>query len=115
MRTKRSGHAEHGGAKEPDNELRDSLLLETATVRAPPEAWVRPICARASGWNRGPAIVAGVNETAPFDLLAEMDMLCVISNRPADQQPLQGFDPTPIEVFVTSESTGLFKKTPSSG
>ena len=62
----------------------------------------------------GLAIVAGVKEPGHFiDLLAEMDVLCVISNCPQINNPCNGFDPTPIEVIITQETAGLSYSAPS--
>jgi len=36
------------------------------------------------------------------DLLAAIDVLCVLSNCPQINNPCNGFDPTPIEVTITS-------------
>lgn len=47
------------------------------------------------------AIVEGVQEPGHFvDLLAAMDVLCVLSNCPQINNPCNGFDPTPIEVKI---------------
>lgn len=47
------------------------------------------------------AIVAGATQPGHFvDLLAAMDVLCVISNCPQINNPCNGFDPTPIEVQI---------------
>jgi urea carboxylase-associated protein 1 len=47
------------------------------------------------------AIVAGVDEPGhSVDLLAALDVLCVISNCPQINNPCNGFDPTPIEVII---------------
>ena len=44
------------------------------------------------------AIVDGVEEPGHFvDLLAAIDLLCVLSNCPQINNPCNGFDPTPIE------------------
>ena len=48
------------------------------------------------------AIVAGAREPGHFvDLLAAIDVLCVLSNCPQINNPCNGFDPTPIEVTIT--------------
>jgi len=48
------------------------------------------------------AIVEGAKESGHFvELLAAMDVLCVISNCPQINNPCNGFDPTPIEVRIT--------------
>ena len=53
-------------------------------------------CAR---W--GVSIVDGVKEPGHYvDLLAEIDLLWVISNCPQINNPCNGFDPTPIEVAI---------------
>lgn len=47
------------------------------------------------------AIVDGVKEPGHYvDLLAEIDLLWVISNCPQINNPCNGFDPTPIEVAI---------------
>jgi uncharacterized protein len=47
------------------------------------------------------AIVDGAKQPGHcVDLLAAMDVLCVISNCPQINNPCNGFDPTPIEVQV---------------
>ncbi len=49
------------------------------------------------------AIVGGVQKPGHFvDLLAAIDVLCVLSNCPQINNPCNGFDPTPIEVMITS-------------
>ena len=48
------------------------------------------------------AIVAGVQQPGHHvDLLARMDVLCVLSNCPQINNPCNGFDPTPIEVVIS--------------
>lgn len=48
------------------------------------------------------AIVAGVQEPGHYvDLLASIDVLCVLSNCPQINNPCNGFDPTPIEVEIS--------------
>jgi urea carboxylase-associated protein 1 len=48
------------------------------------------------------AIVAGVQEPGQYvDLLACMDVLCVLSNCPQINNPCNGFDPKPIEVVIS--------------
>jgi urea carboxylase-associated protein 1 len=48
------------------------------------------------------AIVAGVQEPGHYvDLLAGIDVLCVLSNCPQINNPCNGFDPTPIEVVIS--------------
>lgn len=48
------------------------------------------------------AITEGVREPGHFvDLLASIDVLCVLSNCPQINNPCNGFDPTPIEVIIT--------------
>ncbi len=48
------------------------------------------------------AIVAGVHEPGHYvDLLASVDVLCVLSNCPQINNPCNGFDPTPIEVEIS--------------
>ena len=49
------------------------------------------------------AIVDGAKQPGHFvDLLAGMDVLCVISNCPQINNPCNGFDPTPIEVQIAA-------------
>ena len=49
------------------------------------------------------AIVGGVQKPVHFvDLFAAIDVLCVLSNCPQINNPCNGFDPTPIEVMITS-------------
>lgn len=51
----------------------------------------------------GLAIVGGVQEPGHFvDLLARMDVLCVLSNCPQINNPCNGFDPSPIEVVISA-------------
>jgi uncharacterized protein len=46
-------------------------------------------------------IVDGVSSPGDFvELVAEMDVLCVISNCPQINNPCNGFDPTPIRVLI---------------
>lgn len=48
------------------------------------------------------AIVARVQEPGHYvDLLASMNVLCVLSNCPQINNPCNGFDPTPIEVVIS--------------
>lgn len=50
------------------------------------------------------AIVDGVDEAGhSVEVLAEMDLLFVISNCPQINNPCNGFDPTPIEVSVVAD------------
>jgi urea carboxylase-associated protein 1 len=52
------------------------------------------------------AIVAGVQEPGHYvDLLASMDVLCVLSNCPQINNPCNGFDPTPIEVAISGRES----------
>jgi hypothetical protein len=47
------------------------------------------------------AIVDGVRQPGHYvDLLAAIDVLCVLSNCPQINNPCNGFDPTPIEVTI---------------
>ena len=47
------------------------------------------------------AIVDGVRQPGHYvDLLAAIDVLCVLSNCPQINNPCNGFDPTPIEVSI---------------
>jgi urea carboxylase-associated protein 1 len=49
------------------------------------------------------AIVAGAQQPGHFvELLAAIDVLCVLSNCPQINNPCNGFDPTPIEVMIRS-------------
>lgn len=53
------------------------------------------------------AIVDGAKQPGHFvDLLAAMDVLCVISNCPQINNPCNGFDPTPIEVRISAGGGG---------
>ncbi|MGH2340220.1 urea amidolyase associated protein UAAP2 [Segnochrobactraceae bacterium EtOH-i3] len=46
-------------------------------------------------------IVDGVSKPGDFvEMVAEMDVLCVISNCPQINNPCNGFDPTPVRVLV---------------
>jgi len=46
-------------------------------------------------------IVDGISAPGDFvELVAEMDVLCVISNCPQINNPCNGFDPTPIRVLI---------------
>lgn len=46
-------------------------------------------------------IVDGISSPGDFvELVAEMDVLCVISNCPQINNPCNGFDPTPIRVLI---------------
>ena len=47
------------------------------------------------------AIVDGISKPGDYvDLLARMDVLCVISNCPQVNNPCNGFDPTPVRVLI---------------
>ena len=47
------------------------------------------------------AIVDGLSEPGNYvELKAEMDVICLISNCPQVNNPCNGFNPTPIEVFI---------------
>lgn len=46
-------------------------------------------------------VVDGVSEPGGYvDLVAEMDVLCVLSNCPQINNPCNGFNPTPIRVLI---------------
>ena len=46
-------------------------------------------------------IVDGLSKPGDYvELVAEMDVLCVISNCPQVHNPCNGFNPTPIEVLI---------------
>ena len=46
-------------------------------------------------------IVDGVSKPGDYvELVAEMDVLCVISNCPQINNPCNGFNPTPIRVLI---------------
>ncbi len=46
-------------------------------------------------------IVDGISKPGDYiELVAEMDVLCVISNCPQINNPCNGFDPTPIKVII---------------
>jgi uncharacterized protein len=47
-------------------------------------------------------IVDGISKPGDYvELVAEMDVLCVISNCPQVNNPCNGFDPTPIRVIIS--------------
>ncbi|MEM7694186.1 MAG: urea amidolyase associated protein UAAP2 [Pseudomonadota bacterium] len=47
------------------------------------------------------AIVDGLSEPGNFvEMVAAMDVICLISNCPQINNPCNGFEPTPIDVFV---------------
>ncbi|XWN31016.1 MAG: DUF1989 domain-containing protein [Devosia sp.] len=47
------------------------------------------------------AIVDGLSEPGNYvELVAHMDVICLISNCPQINNPCNGFDPTPIEVLI---------------
>ncbi len=47
------------------------------------------------------AIVDGLSEPGHFvELVAEMDVICLISNCPQINNPCNGFNPTPIDVYI---------------
>ena len=51
------------------------------------------------------AIIAGTQQPGHcVDLVARMDVLCVLSNCPQINNPCNGFDPTPIEVAIFGQS-----------
>ena len=46
-------------------------------------------------------VLDGVSEPGGYvDIVAEMDLLCVLSNCPQINNPCNGFDPTPIRVLI---------------
>lgn len=52
-------------------------------------------------------IVDGISQPGDFvELVAEMDVLCVISNCPQINNPCNGFDPTPICVIISDGEGG---------
>ena len=52
------------------------------------------------------AIVDGVSSPGDHvDVLAAMDLLCVISNCPQINNPCNGFDPSPVRVLIFDPST----------
>ncbi|CUX70368.1 MULTISPECIES: urea amidolyase associated protein UAAP2 [Agrobacterium] len=54
--------------------------------------------------NGGMTIVDGISAPGDYvELVAEMDVLLVISNCPQINNPCNGFDPTPIRVLVWNE------------
>ena len=51
------------------------------------------------------AIVDGVSKAGDYvEMVAEMDVLCLISNCPQINNPCNGFDPTPIRVLIWDEA-----------
>ncbi|WP_127088100.1 urea amidolyase associated protein UAAP2 [Aquabacter cavernae] len=55
------------------------------------------------------AIVDGVSKPGDYvEILAEMDLLCVISNCPQINNPCNGFNPTPIrvQIFAGADTQG---------
>lgn len=49
------------------------------------------------------AIVDGLSQPGNYvELRAEIDVICIISNCPQINNPCNGFNPTPIEIFVTT-------------
>ncbi|MEM6615746.1 MAG: urea amidolyase associated protein UAAP2 [Pseudomonadota bacterium] len=49
------------------------------------------------------AIVDGLSEPGNYvELRAEMDVICMISNCPQINNPCNGFDPTPIDIYIWS-------------
>ena len=47
------------------------------------------------------AIVDGLSQPGDYvEMVAEMDVLCVISNCPQVNNPCNGFDPTPIQILI---------------
>ena len=59
-------------------------------------------------------IVDGVSKPGDYvELVAEMDVLCVISNCPQINNPCNGFDPTPVRVLIwdaQGPGMSMFKK-----
>jgi len=52
------------------------------------------------------AIVDGVSAPGDYvDVLATMDLLCVISNCPQINNPCNGFDPSPVQVLIFDPSS----------
>jgi uncharacterized protein len=52
-------------------------------------------------------IVDGISKPGDYvELVAEMDVLCVISNCPQINNPCNGFDPTPIKVIISNGKGG---------
>ena len=52
-------------------------------------------------------IVDGISKPEDYvELVAEMDVLCVISNCPQINNPCNGFDPTPIKVIISNGEGG---------
>ncbi len=52
-------------------------------------------------------IVDGISAPGDYvELVAEMDVLCVISNCPQINNPCNGFDPTPIRVLIWDAAAG---------
>jgi uncharacterized protein len=52
-------------------------------------------------------IVDGISKSGDHvELVAEMDVLCVISNCPQINNPCNGFDPTPIRVIISNGEGG---------
>lgn len=57
------------------------------------------------GPNGEMTIVDGISAPGDYvELVAEMDVLCVISNCPQINNPCNGFDPTPIRVLIWDPS-----------
>ncbi|TDW25690.1 hypothetical protein EV128_117120 [Rhizobium azibense] len=53
-------------------------------------------------------IVDGISAPGDYvELVAEMDVLCVISNCPQINNPCNGFDPTPIRVLIWDAVTDI--------
>lgn len=51
-------------------------------------------------------VVDGVSEPGGYiDIVADMDVLCVLSNCPQINNPCNGFDPTPIRVLIWDAPT----------
>ncbi len=52
-------------------------------------------------------IVDGISSPGDYvELVAEMDVLCIISNCPQINNPCNGFDPTPIRVLIWDAAPG---------
>jgi urea carboxylase-associated protein 1 len=62
------------------------------------------------------AIVEGLSKPGDHvDLLAEMDVLVVVSNCPQTRNPCNGFNPTPIRLIVTDPDPGASRGRPERG
>ena len=53
-------------------------------------------------------IVDGISKSGDYvELVAEMDVLCVISNCPQINNPCNGFDPTPIRIVISDRQSAV--------